>query len=404
MTDIEYIAKGLSVKARKYKDGYITCCPAHDDKDPSLIITPGLSEDFTVHCLAGCDWRAVKDAIKATGLYKWAPTEDQLERLKRGTQKDRFLASVKEALQEARKPFRTVGEFLPYAAALPPPIQLCGPFYSHSSGFIAAPGGSGKSMFTLGLAKALSEGSSFCGWAVPKPLQLFMVDVEMSDSGLFQRLHSLGFHGKHNITLDTSGQRDAAGIDRFSLGPEEVMRQLMAYAHNADVVIIDNVSACLMPKQGGDIFSPEAWQQVFILEQWARQQGKLLIFVDHTNKAGQLAGTLHKHRMADFVVLLERTSWIGEPWLEFLWRMDKVRYDTDPEDVTDRLIRLEDGAWTHSDPMEMNDDILLKVTGGELSKKDAAEQLDMTRVTLDKHLAKFKYRLRRKQNDRANKN
>jgi DNA-directed RNA polymerase specialized sigma24 family protein len=81
--------------------------------------------------------------------------------------------------------------------------------------------------------------------------------------------------------------------------------------------------------------------------------------------------------------------------------MDKVRYDTDPDDVTDRLIRLEAGRWTYSDPTEANDEVLLKVMGGAVTKKDAAELLDMTRATLDKHLAKYRYRLRRKQNDRG---
>jgi len=401
MTDIEYIAKGLSVKARKYKDGYITCCPAHDDKSPSLIITPGISEDFTVHCLAGCDWRAVKDAIKGMGLYSWEPTADSMENYKRGRAKDNFLARFKEAALEARKPFRTVAEFMPYAATLPPPDRLCGPFYTHTSGFVAAPGGSGKSMFTLGLAKAMATGEPFAGWKTPKPLNVHIVDCEMADASLFARLRSLGFAGDLSITIDTSGQRDALGLPRFELGPPEAMQRLMRDASQADVLIVDNVSACLLPAPGKDIFSPEAWQQVFILEQWARQQGKLLLFIDHTNRAGQLAGTLHKHRMADFVMLLERTSLIGEPWLELLVTLDKCRYDPDPDDVIPRLVRFELGRWTHTDPNEGDDEIYLAVISGTMTKQDAAAELDITRVTLDKRLARAKLRLRRKQNDRA---
>jgi putative DNA primase/helicase len=269
-----------------------------------------------------------------------------------------------------------------WAASLPPPEQLCGPFYSHSSGFIAAPGGSGKSMFSLGLAYALASGKTFCGWKVGKPLSVYMVDCEMSDPGLFGRLRSLGFNPNMRIKLDTSGLRDKAGMPRFELGNPEHLHFLMMNASASDVIVIDNVSACLTPQHGKDLFSPEAWQQVFALESWARREGKLLVFLDHTNKAGQLAGTMHKHRMADFVMLLERTSLIGEPWLEFLWSMDKCRYETDPDDVIPRLVRLDAGRWSHSDPMEEADEIYMQVISGTMTKKDAAAELDCTRVTL----------------------
>lgn len=397
--DIEYIAKGLSPKARPYKNGWITCCPAHDDNNPSLAITPGDSEAFTVHCFAGCDWKAIKAAIKAKGLYEWQPG-DSAENYTRGRRKDDFIDKIKEALRERQTHMRTLPEFLPYAAALPPPAFICGPFQTHSSGFVAAPGGSGKSMFTLGLAHAMAKGEPFAGWAIPKPLSVHIVDVEMSDPGLNQRLRSLGMAGNLAITLDTSDQRDKVGLERFQLGPVEHMQGLMADASQADVIIIDNVSACLTPERTGDLFSPETWQQVFPLEQWARQRGKLLIFVDHTNKGGQLAGSLHKHRMADFVCLLERTSLLGEPWLEFLFWMDKCRYDANPEDMMPRLVRLEAGRWSTSDPSEQDDDIYLKVISGEMTKTDAAAELDITRATLDKRLKKAQLRLRRRQRDR----
>jgi hypothetical protein len=414
MTDIEYIAKGLSPKARPYKDGFITCCPAHDDNSPSLVITPGDSEDFTIHCFAGCDWKAVKEAIKKQGLYHWQPTMDSIENWQRGKAKDDFLSRFKAAKAaqqfeeatsdpvDAQGAFLGIGDYMAWAAALPPPEQFCGPFYSHSTGFIAAPGGSGKSMFSLGLAKALASGQPFAGWNTARPLKVFILDCEMSDSGLFGRLRALGYHGKLNITFDTSGLRDNHGYGRFELGNYAHMQYLMATAQQHEVIIIDNVSACLRPAKGVDLFSPEAWQQVFDLEQWARREGKLLIFIDHTNKAGQLAGTLHKHRMADFVMLLERTSLIGEPWLEFLWNMDKCRYDTDPEDVIARLVRLDNGQWTVCDPNEGDDHVYLAVVEGKMTKKDAAEELDITRATLDKRLLKAKLRLRKKQHDRSN--
>lgn len=45
----------------------VACCPAHNDKSPSLQISDG-GVDVTVHCHAGCDWRAVRDALRGLGL------------------------------------------------------------------------------------------------------------------------------------------------------------------------------------------------------------------------------------------------------------------------------------------------------------------------------------------------
>jgi len=43
--------------------GYMARCPAHDDSDPSLLVTTGDSVDVTVWCFAGCSWRQVAEAI-----------------------------------------------------------------------------------------------------------------------------------------------------------------------------------------------------------------------------------------------------------------------------------------------------------------------------------------------------
>ncbi len=43
-------------------------CPAHDDREPSLSIRDGADGEPVVNCFAGCDWRDVKDALRADGL------------------------------------------------------------------------------------------------------------------------------------------------------------------------------------------------------------------------------------------------------------------------------------------------------------------------------------------------
>ncbi len=43
-------------------------CPAHDDREPSLSIRDGVDGEPVFNCFAGCDWRDIKDALRADGL------------------------------------------------------------------------------------------------------------------------------------------------------------------------------------------------------------------------------------------------------------------------------------------------------------------------------------------------
>ena len=43
-------------------------CPAHDDREPSLSIRDGVDGDPVFNCFAGCDWRDIKDVLRARGL------------------------------------------------------------------------------------------------------------------------------------------------------------------------------------------------------------------------------------------------------------------------------------------------------------------------------------------------
>ncbi len=43
-------------------------CPAHDDREPSLSIRDGDGGEPVFNCFAGCDWRDIKDVLRADGL------------------------------------------------------------------------------------------------------------------------------------------------------------------------------------------------------------------------------------------------------------------------------------------------------------------------------------------------
>jgi putative DNA primase/helicase len=63
----EDVAKAL--RARKVGGGWIACCPAHHDREPSLSIREADDGKILVHCHAGCDQKPVIAALRSRGLW-----------------------------------------------------------------------------------------------------------------------------------------------------------------------------------------------------------------------------------------------------------------------------------------------------------------------------------------------
>ena len=62
----ETIAKALG--GRKAGNGWMARCLAHDDREPSLSLRDGVDGEPVFNCFAGCDWRDIKDVLRARGL------------------------------------------------------------------------------------------------------------------------------------------------------------------------------------------------------------------------------------------------------------------------------------------------------------------------------------------------
>lgn len=64
----EELARALG-KYTVTADGFMACCPAHDDNSPSLSINDGGDGKVLVHCHAGCSQSKVISALKARNLW-----------------------------------------------------------------------------------------------------------------------------------------------------------------------------------------------------------------------------------------------------------------------------------------------------------------------------------------------
>ena len=61
-------------KEAKNGDGWITCCPVHGDKNPSLSVWDDGKGGVNVDCKTGCNFKEIKDQFRADGLLpEWEP-------------------------------------------------------------------------------------------------------------------------------------------------------------------------------------------------------------------------------------------------------------------------------------------------------------------------------------------
>lgn len=64
MTPLEKVLSSLP-DAKPSGNGYVACCPAHNDKKPSLSVTEGDDGRVLIHCHAGCSFEQI---VEAAGL------------------------------------------------------------------------------------------------------------------------------------------------------------------------------------------------------------------------------------------------------------------------------------------------------------------------------------------------
>lgn len=66
MNNLQQIASALNGK--KTGNGFTCCCPAHDDKNPSLSLWISKNDKLGAKCFAGCSYEAIISALKSKGF------------------------------------------------------------------------------------------------------------------------------------------------------------------------------------------------------------------------------------------------------------------------------------------------------------------------------------------------
>lgn len=68
---LQHLESKTGRHSHKSKNGYMTCCPAHEDKNPSLSISEDSKGKVLINCFAGCTPEAICKAlaIKTSDLF-----------------------------------------------------------------------------------------------------------------------------------------------------------------------------------------------------------------------------------------------------------------------------------------------------------------------------------------------
>lgn len=61
-----FLSRLNKVRKGSVKNSWIACCPAHDDKSPSLSVREADNGTLLIHCFSGCDANSVLGAVGLT--------------------------------------------------------------------------------------------------------------------------------------------------------------------------------------------------------------------------------------------------------------------------------------------------------------------------------------------------
>jgi hypothetical protein len=83
---IDKVLPHLEMKRQTGPSSWVACCPAHNDRSPSLSITESDDYSLLIHCFAGCETEAILRCwgMGFSDLYK---PDEHIQRFKQGNHK-----------------------------------------------------------------------------------------------------------------------------------------------------------------------------------------------------------------------------------------------------------------------------------------------------------------------------
>jgi hypothetical protein len=236
---------------------------------------------------------------------------------------------------EAKPAFRltplsvTCADFI--ATPLPARRRILGQWlYAGDLGAIIATRGSGKTWFTMLIAKAIATGTPLGDWEAPEqPLRVGIYDSEMAIEDLHERASSCGLASVQDILLLSYSRILQERQRPLNLANVEDHALLIEWAKESrlDVVFLDNLTTSVsgLEENSNDDFREKV--QPLLLA--ARAAGITLIMVGHLGRNGKFRGASGKEDMLDWTLKLARDEDSDDHQLVVKSNFDKFRRSRD---------------------------------------------------------------------------
>lgn len=214
----------------------------------------------------------------------------------------------------------------------PPREILLAPWLLSSSiNMLAAYRGTGKTWASLSIAMAVASGGQFLTFQAPEPRRVLYLDGEMPATQLQERIRGLmpmmPKFNADNLSIVSPDLQTKALPDISTLTGQ---LELDDWTQSADLVIVDNLSSLA---RTGIENEAESWNAVASWALRMRREGRAVLFIHHTGKAGQQRGTSKREDLLDTSVILSRPE-DAQNGAAFTWEWSKARglhgHDMDP--------------------------------------------------------------------------
>lgn len=195
------------------------------------------------------------------------------------------------------------------AMALPEREPILAPWLTEQSlSMLYAWRGLGKSWLALSIGYASAVAGEVLGWQAPTKRRVLYIDGELPARTLQSRLALIV------NSFDAEPLPGGFSVLTPDLQPDGVMPNLSdqagqeaidAYANDADLIIVDNISTLV---RSGKENEGESWLPV---QGWAlrhRAQGRAVLFIHHSGKGGQQRGASRREDVLDTVITLKRPA------------------------------------------------------------------------------------------------
>ncbi len=274
----------------------------------------------------------------------------------------------------------TCSDFI--ATPLPARRRILGCWlYAGDLGAIIAARGSGKTWFTMLIAKAIATGTALGDWGAPdQPLRVGIYDSEMALEDLHERAASCGLAHVQNILLLSYSSILQARQRPLNLANLEDHALLIQWAKESrlDVVFLDNLTTSVtgVEENGNDDFRDKV--QPLLLS--ARAAGITLIIVGHLGRNGKWRGASGKEDMLDWTLKLARDEDSDDDHLVVKSNFDKFRRSRDGNGPLRWTIRATPGKSIDitSEPFQGLEAMIALIAAGVTKPSELAEELGVS--------------------------